>query len=193
MDPLLASGVSGACQNPPALVNDCLHWIPHENLGNQLVVFDTRVEMFRWMNAPAVPDPRKGSSSSQLAHMDSKLIFASINTTGVEVWSVACYASAEWVWLYQLQLPLSEIDHFRGDETPTVQVLPLERQVLVQCTHNILLCDNTGVLKNFELPGHRVVMLPHVLKESLLQRSFLHLQEKDAAYLDPPFFHPLWD
>ncbi|XBI14497.1 hypothetical protein VPH35_057075 [Triticum aestivum] len=38
-----------ACEHPPVLLRDCLHWYAGDVLDSKIVVFDTVAESFRWM------------------------------------------------------------------------------------------------------------------------------------------------
>ncbi|XP_044359983.1 F-box protein At5g49610-like [Triticum aestivum] len=63
-----------ACEHPPVLLRDCLHWYAGDVLDSKIVVFDTVAESFRWMQTP-----KATSSAAHLLQMD-----------GAHAWHWAC-------------------------------------------------------------------------------------------------------
>ncbi|CAM0876995.1 unnamed protein product [Alopecurus aequalis] len=84
-----------------------LHWFieKDENTSSMVMVFDTTLESFRHMRAPAVP------SVAELFEMDAMLGMASFSdgVKTIDIWMTQDYANEIWAFRYRVELPFAEL------------------------------------------------------------------------------------
>ncbi|CAM0877001.1 unnamed protein product [Alopecurus aequalis] len=84
-----------------------LHWFieKDENTSSMIMVFDTTLELFRNMRAPAVP------SVAELFEMNAMLGMASFSdgVKTIDIWMTQDYDNEIWAFRYRVELPFTEL------------------------------------------------------------------------------------
>jgi hypothetical protein len=78
-----------------------------------------------------------------------------------------------WTYQYHINLPVMDIRRFQEQGNWWAKVVSEEGDLLVSCFGQLLHCDNKGnLVANFKFDDDMPVVVPHRLKESLVQHKF---------------------
>ncbi|KAK1677363.1 hypothetical protein QYE76_038211 [Lolium multiflorum] len=160
----------------PVLVNGTLHLHWRERPGvryHRILAFHTVAETFRHMSPPAAVEPRH---AMQLLDMGGRLA-ASISKddmTGLSIFALQDQDHDVWTYHYQIKLPVMDNMHFQHEQGNCwAKIVSEEGDLLVSCYGHLLHCDkNENLIANFKFDDDMPVVLPHRLKESLIQHTF---------------------
>ncbi|KAK3145231.1 hypothetical protein QOZ80_4AG0325830 [Eleusine coracana subsp. coracana] len=151
--------------------NMYLHWKKYwEDRRHKVLVFDTVAESF-WHLRPPPVNPRH---IMQLFDMDGNLAASSSKDTMIEMRIFLLQKESDiWAFQYRIKLPEMEIRQFQEQGDWLAKVVSEEGDLLVACFGWLLHCDRKGKLvAKFRFDDDLPVVVPHVLKESLIQHKF---------------------
>jgi hypothetical protein len=157
----------------PVLLNGSLHvhWKTRSSVRyHKILVFDTVAETFRHMVPPAV-NPRH---AMHLLDMGGTLAAA----TSKEGMSMTIFVRQDqeqdvWAFHYRIKLPVNDIRRFQERGDWSAKVVSDKGDVLVSCYGQLLHCDKRGnLVANYKFDDEIPVVIPHRLKESLIQHAF---------------------
>ncbi|KAF7013385.1 hypothetical protein CFC21_027471 [Triticum aestivum] len=158
----------------PVLLNGNLHihWRrPSGVRYHKILMFDTTAETFRRMIPPAV-NPHH---VMHLLDMGGKLA-ASISKDDTTVMSIFILKNGDvWAFQYQIKVPVMDLEKRFQEQQGNwwAKVVSEEGDVLVSCYGQLLHCDKGGnLVANFKVDDEMPVVVPHRLKESLIQHTF---------------------
>uniref|UniRef100_A0ACD5YAN6 Uncharacterized protein n=1 Tax=Avena sativa TaxID=4498 RepID=A0ACD5YAN6_AVESA len=161
----------------PVILNGRLHvhWTMRADVCyHKILVFDTVAETFRHMIPPSV-NPRH---AMHLLDMSGRLAVATSKdgVTGVSIFLLQDKEQDVWAFHYRIKLPVMDIRRFQEQGNLWAEVVSEEGDVLVSCYGHLLHFDKKGnLVANFEYDDDDLpVVLPHRLKESLIQHTFFH-------------------
>ncbi|XBI21858.1 hypothetical protein VPH35_062937 [Triticum aestivum] len=176
-----------------ALVRDSLHWYPvhHRSESKLVLVFDTTIEMFRRMHAPAC------SSCSHhhrdILEMDDTIGIYSYNFAmkTVDIWVLQNYESEVWNYKYLVELPAAQIGKRFGrwEDYWNVNVVSVDGDVFLLLNFGdwLLYVDTDGKLvDSFHRDGQHLYAWKHRLKQTLVSHTFFAALEGHAVN-DLPF------
>ncbi|KAJ1270148.1 hypothetical protein BS78_06G032800 [Paspalum vaginatum] len=179
----LISGMGPYIHGAPVHLHGNLHvhwkkrWDVHYH---RILVFDTVAELLRQMRPPAV-NPQH---TMQLFDMGGKLA-ASCSTdafVAMRIFALEDYESQIWSFQYRIKLPEMEIRRFQEQGNWSAKIVSGECDLLISCFGWLLQCDRNGkLLAKFQYDGDLPVVIPHALKESLIQHSFFQKKRKDCV------------
>jgi hypothetical protein len=157
----------------PVLVNDILHlhWREHTSVRHhRILAFHTVVETFGHMSLPAAVEPRH---AMHLLQMGGKLV-ASTGKDDMTGMTILLLHHDVWTYHYQIKLPVMDNMHFQQElGNCWAEIVSEEQDLLVSCYGHLLHCDKKGnLVANFKFDDDMPVVLPHRLKESLIQHKF---------------------
>ncbi|XP_047080161.1 uncharacterized protein LOC124690877 [Lolium rigidum] len=103
----------------PVVDHGNLHWHPYcatylTGVDEQIIVFDTQVESFRWM-----PCPPRMSYNLKLFNMKGRLAFSGSSRypdTGVDVWVMQDYDAEIWAFKYRIDLSVVDQAPFKREK-----------------------------------------------------------------------------
>ncbi|XP_024312723.1 uncharacterized protein LOC112269791 [Brachypodium distachyon] len=135
---------------------------------------DTVAESFRQMRPPAV-NPRH---EMQLLDMGGTLAAtsATYRMTELRIFMLQDHQQQQdvWVFQYRIKLPSMDIRRFQENGDWWAKVVSKDGDVLVSCFGRLLHCDRNGKLvADSKYDDDLPVVIPHRLKESLIQHPFL--------------------
>ncbi|KAM3310146.1 hypothetical protein ACQJBY_031061 [Aegilops geniculata] len=186
---------------PPIDHHGSLHWCPYstnEITGDRrdIIVFDTKVESFRWMHGPAQP-----YSNRRLFKMKETLAFWGSSTprfTAMDVWVMLDYDAEIWSFKYRIDVSTVEasrqryLTSFKNKmKTPlhsTVQwfndtVVLHERELLIRFNSKyVLRLDIDGKflgMVNIGKSQYRMLLTQHRLKDNITPIMFRESQKED--------------
>uniref|UniRef100_A0ACD5YZE2 Uncharacterized protein n=1 Tax=Avena sativa TaxID=4498 RepID=A0ACD5YZE2_AVESA len=149
-----------------------VHWRKRSSpLYHKILVFDTVAESFRHMRPPAV-SPRH---VMHLFDMGGTLAASTSKDcmTEMRIFMLQDHEHGVWAFQYRIKLPVMDIKRFQEQGDWWAQVVSEEGDVLVACNGQLLHCDRNGKLvANFKCDDELPTVLPHRLKESLIQHTF---------------------
>lgn len=185
----LARGLVPACYQPPVLLRGSLHWPPQRRQEDNILVFDTVAEAFKWMCPPVIRE------YTFLFEMEGKLAMSCCEPKGwsADLWLMEDYKNEIWVREYRIKLPVVEIRNLKawGNTFWDAVIVSQEGDMLVECLFAVLHCDKKGKLqRTFYSDGRSLLFSHHVLKESLVPHAFLQMQQ-DGGAGGLPFFRGL--
>lgn len=160
----------------PVLLNGNLyvHWRKRWGVRyHKLLVFDTVAESFRNMRPPAV-NPRH---VMHLIDMGGTLAVSTSKDgmTGLSIFTLQDREHDIWAFQYRITTPVMDIRRFQEQGDWLAKVVSEEGDVLVACYGHLLQCDKKGnLVANFKYGDDIPVVLPHRLKESLVQHPFFN-------------------
>lgn len=164
----------------PVLLDGTLHvhWMMRWAVVryHKILVFDTVAETFRHMIPPSV-NPRH---AMHLLDMCGRLAVAvsKDRVTGMTIFVLQDKERDVWAFHYRIKLPVMDIRRFQEKGNLWAEVVSEEGDVLVCCYGHLLHCDKNGKLvANFKYDDDLPVVLPHRLKESLIQHTFFQKTE----------------
>jgi hypothetical protein len=168
------SGMGPRILGSPVLLNGNLyvHW--RKRLGvcyHKILLFDTVAESFRHMRPPAV-NPH---DVMHLFDMGGTLAASTSKDgmTGMRIFMLQDREHDIWAFQYRIELPVMDIRRFQEQGHSWAKVVSGEGDVLVACYGQLLQCDIKGnLVANFEYDDDLPMVLPHRLKESLIQHTF---------------------
>jgi F-box interacting protein len=168
---------------PPAVIGDHLYWAP-STFEKQITVFDSKSEVFRWMESPA---KNSKNSTIKLIELKGKPAVSS-STKGaskVELFMLEMEGcqSESWVRSHTVELPAEELNHSWAGRFESFFV-SLDGDILIECVWRdgdrekkspgqLLYRDQNGEL-DVLLEAYLGTSPVHVLKESLASHSFLN-------------------
>jgi F-box interacting protein len=159
----------------PILLYGSLH-LHTMSVYHRIVVFDTVSETFRYMRPP----PVNPHHVMHLFDMGGTLA-ASTNKdgmTGMRIFMLQDREHDAWAFQYRIELPVMDIRRFQEKGDFWAKVVSDEGDVLVSCYGQLLHCDKKGnLVANFKYDDDMPVVLPHRLKESLVQHTFFKKTE----------------
>ena len=161
------------------LVNGSLHVHWKMRYGvcyHKILVFDTAAETFRHM----IPPPVNPRHAMHLLEMSGRLAVATSKdgATGVSIFVLQDREQDVWAFQYRIKLPVMDIRRFQEKGNLWAEVVSDEGDVLVSCSGHLLHCDENGSLvASFKYDDDLPVVLPHRLKESLVQHTFFQNTE----------------
>jgi F-box interacting protein len=159
----------------PVLLNGSLH-MHWRAVYHRIIVFDTVAETFRYMRPP----PVNPSHAMHLFDMGGTLA-ASTNKDGMSGMRIFMLQDREhgvWAFQYRIELPVMDIRRFHEQGDFWAKLVSDEGDVLVSCYGHLLHCDKKGnLVANFKYDDDLPVVLPHKLKESLVQHPFFEKME----------------
>ncbi|EMS46416.1 hypothetical protein TRIUR3_21306 [Triticum urartu] len=161
--------------NISVLFRGCLHWYRMKCRGKScmIIVLDTIAESFRQMCPPNV------SGCVDLFDMDGMLGMSNLNYSVniIEVWVLQDYESEVWTFMYQIELPFTEIraqcGYRQSADIWSAVVVPEEGELLVMVRFNewLIQVDMDGKLvATFHCRG--VVPIQFLLKQTLVPHTF---------------------
>jgi hypothetical protein len=78
-----------------------------------------------------------------------------------------------WTYQYHIKLPAMDIRHFQEQGNWLAKVVSEEADLLVSCFGQLLHSDKkASLVANFSFDDDMLVVVPHMLKESLVQHKF---------------------
>ncbi|XP_047065421.1 putative F-box protein At2g02030 [Lolium rigidum] len=163
----------------PVLLNGTLHvhWTMRSTVRyHKILVFDTVAETFRHMVPPSV-NPRH---AMHLLDMCGRLAVATSKdrVTGMSIFILQDEQKDVWAFHYRIKMPVMDIRRFQEQGNLWAEVVSDEGDVLVCCYGYLLHCDKNGKLvASFNYDDDLPVVLPHRLKESLIQHTFFNKTE----------------
>ncbi|KAM0878249.1 hypothetical protein ACQ4PT_034994 [Festuca glaucescens] len=163
----------------PVLLNGSLHvhWTMRSAPRyHKILVFDTAAETFRHMIPPSV-NPRH---AMHLLDMCGRLAVATSKdrVTGITIFVLQDKEQDVWAFHYRIKLPVMDIRRFQEQGNLWAEVVSEDGDVLVSCYGYLLHCDKKGnLVANFKYDDDLPVVLPHRLKESLIQHTFFRKTE----------------
>lgn len=173
--------------NPSVLLHSNLHFYPVENQSSStdmVMAFSTTTELFWWMRAPTVP------KSACLFELDGKLALSGSSTdvTVLDIWVQQDYETEFWEFKYHIILPLAREGLLAEFRHLVAMFLCEEGGVLVSNYKKMLHVDIQGkLLANFHHHDQSMLLVPHRLKESLIQHTFFLKQRDEGNYSLSPF------
>ena len=110
-----------------------------------------------------------------LLDMGGKLA-ASISKDDTTVMSIFILKNGDvWAFQYQIKVPVMDLEKRFQEQQGNwwAKVVSEEGDVLVSCYGQLLHCDKGGnLVANFKVDDEMPVVVPHRLKESLIQHTF---------------------
>ncbi|KAL5198747.1 hypothetical protein ABZP36_002259 [Zizania latifolia] len=208
---VLLGGLPVAFVRPPILFQGSLHWPPIflQPIQNyKIVVFDTVMEEFSWINPPSLADAENGVILNwaeinlfQLLNIKGELALAMINTdewpegpdAEIEVWLLTDYGSETWELRYRIgPMPPTVINDHDYDEVRDPPLYLVSRagaglDLLVMCPYTLLQYDAHWAQRQcYGRPNNWIVGTGYQLEENFVLHPFLAGQGNNE---NPPFFH----
>ncbi|XBI04063.1 putative F-box/kelch-repeat protein At1g13200 [Triticum dicoccoides] len=175
--------------------------------GEDIIVFDTEVESFRWMPSPAQPNHSDTYHAGQLFDLKGVLAFSGFlfkNNTTLDVWMMQDYEAEIWTFKYRIdltkveasqKLKLTSLKRKSMSPLDTVMVrfnemaVLNEHELLIQFNHkHVLHCDIDGKFLGMVKIGkrqYRMALTGYCLQESIIPIPSHEMLQEDQ---DPPFF-----
>ncbi|XBI13436.1 hypothetical protein VPH35_140168 [Triticum aestivum] len=193
---------------PPIQHRGSLHWCPSlakqiTEDGEDIIVFDTETESFRWMRSP---EPDVYHHVGTLVNMQEALAFTVLTLSKhptFDVWEMQDYEANIWAFKYRIDLPTVEKSRQlnltslkRKRKTPLDTTVSWfdqiamfnDRELLIQFNRNrVLRCDIDGnVLGMVKIAKKQycMVLTGHRLQESMIPIPCHDIQQEDD---EPPF------
>ncbi|CAN6242577.1 unnamed protein product [Urochloa humidicola] len=170
----LIRGMGPAINGAPVHLHGNLHihWKKRQNVHyHKILVFDTVAESFRQMRPPAV-NPQH---VMQLFDMGGMLAApcSKVSFMEMRIFALQDYESEVWLFQYRIKLPEVEIRQFQEHGDWSAKVVSEEGDLLVSCFGWLLHFDRKGnMLSKFQYDDDLPVVMPHMLKENLIQHTF---------------------
>jgi F-box interacting protein len=148
----LVVGLYLSSHTPPIQLHGKLHWPPLErqsmNLVN-LLVFDTKTEVFSWMASSPMTLRERSATTGQLMillEMEGKLgVFISrINGEELELWHLQHYEDLDWVMLHLIKLPVLQMTSLHHEDYWFPSVVSPEGDVMIVCRGGFTHCNRHG-------------------------------------------------
>uniref|UniRef100_A0A0E0L6E9 F-box domain-containing protein n=1 Tax=Oryza punctata TaxID=4537 RepID=A0A0E0L6E9_ORYPU len=169
----LETGAAMLGDNAPTMYNSGLHW--RLSATQQIVVFNTVNETFRWMKPPL----KNIGPWSPLIEINGKLSMGVFDQemASLKIWSLVDYDAEAWLLKQKIGLVIPPQNLIKNeDEKLIVYLLSQGNGLLVQYLNYILCCTtNSEVKKIYHLQNYQGSLAHHSLKESLVQHKFLNL------------------
>ncbi|TVU47359.1 hypothetical protein EJB05_06957 [Eragrostis curvula] len=174
--------------SPPVFLHGSLHWPPRPFGKDNILVFDTAAEVFRWMRPPAISECSK---CFLFGTKEGKLALSTWDQNGwmAKLWIMQDYRNEAWAFTYDIQVP---VDNRVGEVVPlSVAIVSQYGDMFVEVRGMVLHYDRNGILlQTLKSEGPTIRFTRHFLKESLVQHPFLRKQKDDDPE-GPPFFKGL--
>ncbi|KAG8079857.1 hypothetical protein GUJ93_ZPchr0007g3897 [Zizania palustris] len=203
---MILGGLPAAFVKPPILFQGSLHWLPIfvQPIQNyKIVVFDTVMEEFRWINSPSLSDAETWAEINQFQLLDinGELALATINSdewpegpdAKIQVWVLTDYGSETWELRYTIgPMPPTVVNDHDYDEVRDPPLYLVSRagasfDLLVPCPYTLLQYDAHWAQRQcYGRPNNWIVGTGYQLEENFVLHPFLTGQGNDE---NPPFFH----
>ncbi|XP_037462561.1 putative F-box protein At2g02030 [Triticum dicoccoides] len=202
--------VEALIRTPPIQHRGSLHWCPADAKqitgdGEDIIVFDTQADSFRWMRSPNLLIQPDVYHMGNLLNMQEALAFSVVTLSTLDVWVMQDYEANIWAFKYRIDLPRVEKSRqLNLTSLKRKRMTPLDttvrwfnqiamfndRELLIQFNRNrVLRCDTDGkvAVSGMVKIGKKqycMVLTGHRLQESMIPIPCHEIQQEDD---EPPF------